>query len=381
MKATAKPILLYVVSEDQAFVAHRLPMARAAQAAGFDVHVAAGVMNHGAAIAGAGFTVHPVPFRRGSLSPLSSVRTVTTLRKLYRRLRPAIIHHSGLQACVLGGLAARGLHIRQVNALTGLGYTFTSQNASGLRAVLVPILRSVLTHPDSTLLVQNPDDGDAIAALGVDPARIVTIPGSGVDTDILTPMHEPAGPITVGFAGRLLADKGIRALVEAHRIMRRSGRDIRLLIAGEPDPANPASVAIDEVNGWTREPGITWLGQIKDIQTLWQDSHIAALPSHREGLPKSLLEAAACGRPIVATDAPGCREITIDGVTGFRVPLEDAASLAAAITRLADDPALREQFGAAARKLVEERFSASIIGAQVAELYRSLTASDTARSA
>lgn len=366
--------LLYVASEDQAFVAHRLPMARAAQAAGFDVHVATGVMNHGEAIARAGFTVHAVPFHRGSLSPLSSLRTIWTLRRLHRRLRPAIIHHSGLQACILGGIAARGTPARQVNALTGLGYTFTSQNASGLRTLLAPILRSILMHPNSTPLVQNPDDGEALAALGVEPARIVTIPGSGVDTDTLKPMQEPEGPITIGFAGRLLTDKGIRALVEAHRIMRRSGRDIRLVIAGEPDPANPASVTVDEVRGWTREPGITCLGQIKDIQALWQRAHIAALPSHREGLPKSLLEAAACGRPIVATDAPGCREIAVEGVTGFRVPVEDAASLAAAITRLADDPALRAQFGAAARRLTEERFSASIIGTRIAELYRGLLA-------
>ena len=365
---------LYVASEDQAFVLHRLPMARAARALGFDVHVATGVTSYGDAIVREGFTLHALPYRRGARSPLSSLNAMLSLRRLYRRLRPAIIHHSGLQACILGGLAARGTAAKQVNALTGLGYTFTSDNASTLRRIVVPLLRSVLTHPNSTPLVQNPDDRNALIALGVDRARIVVIPGSGVDTDKLKPMKEPEGPITVGFAGRLLTDKGIRALVEAHRIMRRSGRDIRLLIAGEPDPANPASVTIDEVNAWTREPGITWLGQIPDIQTLWQRSHIAALPSHREGLPKSLLEAAACGRPVVATDAPGCREVSIDGVTGFRVPIEDAAALAAAITRLADDPALRAQFGAAARRLVEERFSVAIIGDHITELYRGLAA-------
>ena len=150
--------------------------------------------------------------------------------------------------------------------------------------------------------------------------------------DALKPLPEPDGPITVGFAGRLLTDKGIRALVEAHRLLRRSHPDIRHLIAGEPDPANPASVTLDEARGWQQEPGITWLGYVADIRTLWQQAHIAALPSHREGLPKSLLEAAACGRPLVATDAPGCREIAIPDVTGFRVPIEDPPALAAAIT-------------------------------------------------
>jgi glycosyltransferase involved in cell wall biosynthesis len=182
-------------------------------------------------------------------------------------------------------------------------------------------------------------------------------------------MPEPDGPITVGFAGRLLIAKGIRALVAAYRLLQAQGLDVRLLIAGDPDPANPDSVRIEEAQQWNSEPGITWLGHVADITTLWRDCHIAALPSHREGLPKSLLEAAACARPLIATDAPGCREIAIHDQTGLLVPIENPQALADAIGKLATSPELRMRYGAAARRLVVEKMSAQAIGAAIVDLY------------
>ncbi len=225
--------------------------------------------------------------------------------------------------------------------------------------------------------MQNPDDRDALLKLGVEPGRLTLIPGSGVDTDALTPLPEPIGPITIGFAGRLLADKGIRALVTAHGILRNQGHAVDLLIAGNPDPANPASISPEEIEQWSRQPGILWLGHVKDIRSLWQRCHIAALPSHREGLPGSLMEAAACARPLIATDAPGCREIVQNEQTGLLVPIEDPPALAQAILRLAESQSLRAQYGAAARQLVVNRLSAKIIGNAIVELYENL--SDTPR--
>ena len=190
----------------------------------------------------------------------------------------------------------------------------------------------------------------------------------------MQPLLEPGGPITYGFAGRLLTDKGIRALVAAHDIVRRQGLETKLLIAGNPDPANPASVSLQEVNEWTERPGITWLGHIKDISSLWKRCHFAILPSHREGLPGSLMEAAASGRAMIATDAPGCREIVIDDQTGLLVPIEDPQALAQAIVKLATSPELRARYGKAARELVVSRLSAKIIGEQVVLLYNDVTA-------
>jgi glycosyltransferase involved in cell wall biosynthesis len=219
------------------------------------------------------------------------------------------------------------------------------------------------------VLVQNPDDRTALADLGVKPDRLVLIPGSGVNTDILQPLPEPEGPVTYGFAGRLLTDKGIRALVAAHGIVRAQGLQTNLLIAGNPDPANPASVGPEEVSEWTQRPGITWLGHVKDIASLWQRCHFAILPSHREGLPGALMEAAACERAMIATDAPGCREIVIDEQTGILVPIEDPQALAKAIIKLATSAELRARYAKAARDLVVSKLSARIVGEQIVQLY------------
>jgi glycosyltransferase involved in cell wall biosynthesis len=368
--------LLYVVNEDWAFLLNRLPMARAAQKAGFEVHVATRVNDGARAIEAEGFTLHPIPLRRGGISPLSAILAILALRQITGRIKPDIAHHSGLQCCVYGAIAAFGRKFPYVSALTGMGYVFTSTTWRSrlLRTILRWMLPSLLNRPSDIVLVQNPDDRAALVGLGISAARIVLIPGSGVDTDALQPLPELDGPITYGFAGRLLTDKGIRALVAAHGIVRAQGLQTDLLIAGNPDPANPASVSVEEVNEWTKRPGITWLGHVKDISSLWKRCHFAILPSHREGLPGSLMEAAACARAMIATDAPGCREIVFDDRTGLLVPIEDPQALAQAIVKLATSPDLRARYGNAARELVVSKLSAKIIGEQIVQLYGDMTA-------
>ena len=208
-----------------------------------------------------------------------------------------------------------------------------------------------------------------LRALGITDDRIFTIRGSGVETDKLTPFGEPPDPVTIGFVGRLLADKGVRTLVSAHEILARQGRPMRLLIAGGPDPANPSSIPLAEIESWRHRPGIEVLGHVTDIAKFWASAHIAVLPSRREGLPKSLLEAAACGRPIVATNVPGCREIARESVNALLVPPDNAQALADTIARLADDKELRRKFGEAGRRLVENEFSANRIGSETVALY------------
>jgi glycosyltransferase involved in cell wall biosynthesis len=366
--------LLYVVTEDWYFLSHRLPMARAAREAGFEVHVATRVVDGAAAIRAEGFVLHPVPFVRGRISPFDAIATVRALRRVHRMVSPAVAHHVSLQAAVLGSIAALGRPVNCVNALTGLGYTLISNSAQALllRPFVGLVLRLLLNRPGQVVLVQNPDDRDGMRSLGISADRIALIPGSGVDIDALQPLPEPEGPPTVAFVGRLLEDKGVRALVRAHRLLRQQGSDAELLLAGTPDPANPASVSEQDAAGWNSEPGITWLGHVNDISALWARAHIAVLPSRREGLPKSLLEAAACGRPMIATDVPGCREVVHPGETGLLVPWDDAAGLAQAIGTLAASPEMRAQYGEAARRLAVERFSARAIGQQTVDLYRSL---------
>ena len=368
------PRVIYLVTEDWYFIAHRLPMARAARNAGFEVHVATRVDRHGAAIEAEGFHLHPVSWRRGSLDPRDLVRVVREVRKLYHGLKPDLAHHVALPATVVGSLAATGLPVVCLNTMTGLGTMFINDTAKVrmARPVVRLALRRLLNRPRAAVLVQNLDDRAVIERLGVNGERIAVIPGSGVDIDALMPLPEPADPVTLAFVGRLVESKGIRTLLAGHERLGQRGRDIRLLIAGLPDPANPTSIPPREIEAWSRRPNVKVLGFVEDIAALWARAHIAVLPSYREGLPLSLLEAAACGRPLVATDVPGCREIACPGVNGFLVPLDDTEALADAIDRLALDPKLRRKFGKAGRELVELKFSSQRIGRDVVSLYRRL---------
>ena len=366
-----KPVLVYLVTEDWYFMSHRLPMAQEAQRAGYDIHVITQVNKEAAAIERLGFHLHPIVWRRGSINPAAFFSNLFAIRRLYRKIVPDLVHHVALQSSIVGSLAASGLPCVRLNALAGLGFVFTSTTAKAwlVRPILRVLLRYVLHHPRAAVLVQNPDDRAAVSRLAVADEKIFIIRGSGVETGKLVPMPEPPGAITVAFVGRLLADKGLRALVSAHEMLTQRGQSIRLLIAGEPDPANPVSIPQDEIVAWARHPGLSLLGQVADIRDVWRAAHIAVLPSRREGLPKSLLEAAACGRPIVATDVPGCREIARNGVNALLVPPDDPAALATAIERLAKDRDLRMRYGAAGRRLVEEQFSSDRIGRETVALY------------
>jgi glycosyltransferase involved in cell wall biosynthesis len=380
----ARPRLLYVVSEDWYFLSHRLPMARAARQAGFEVHVATRVTNGRPAIEQEGFVLHAIPFARGGLNPMGMLATIRALRKLHRKLRPAIVHHVALQTSVLGSFAALGSSAARVNALTGLGYAFTSNalKARSGRRALAAVLRFLLNRQGTVVLVQNPDDRAILKTAGISEKRMVLIPGSGVDIDRLHPEPEPRGVPTIAFVGRLLEDKGIRTLIQAHLLLRLNGSTVELLIAGTPDPANPGSIQEAEVASWAAEPGVRWLGYVDDIPALWARAHVAVLPSRREGLPKSLLEAAACGRPLVATDVPGCREIVRPGENGLLVPVDNPTALAQAIHTLISSLELRARYGAAARRLVVEKFAADVIGRMTVDLYsRLFRARERARAA
>lgn len=372
--------LIYLVTEDWYFVSHRLPMARAAKAAGFEVHVATRVTDHAAMIEREGFILHRLGWRRGSLDPAHLLSAVFEVRRLYRRVQPAIAHHVALVPTIVGSMAALRLPVVCLNALAGLGFAFTSQTPKAyfVRFILERLMRWLLSRRSAFVLVQNPDDLAAIQSLGVEPDKITLIRGSGVDVDTLKPLPEPPPPIVVGFVGRLLNDKGVLTLVAAHALLTNRGRPVELLIAGDPDPANPASIPEATVAAWKQRAGLTLLGHVDDIRKVWARAHIAVLPSLREGLPMSLLEAASCGRPIVATDVPGCREIARHGINALLVPPNDPEALADAIERLAGDAELRQRFGAASRQMVEGEFSDARIGRDIVALYRRLLGQPTA---
>ncbi len=377
MIGTTPPKLLYLVTEDWSFWSHRLPMAHAARAAGFAVEVATRVAEHGERIRADGFALHPLAWRRRDLGPLAALRAIHEIYRLYRRERPDIVHHIALKPVVYGAIAACLAGIPAVvSSLTGLGYSFSSSSlrARLIRVPIILVLKALLARRGSVIVVQNDDHRAMLLRLAPGAfGKIALIRGSGVDTRRHAPLPDPPDrPVAVAFVGRMLTDKGVRTLVEAHQRVIRRGMNVRLLLAGTPDPENPSSIPEAEVRGWQALPQVTWLGQVNDVRQVWTAAHIAALPSLHEGLPKSLLEAAACARPIIATDVPGCREIARSGLNALLVRPEDADALADAIVRLASDDSLRQRYGAASRRLVDPDLSDQRIGAEIAALYRKL---------
>ncbi len=373
-----RPKLIYLVTEDWYFLSHRLPMARAARDAGFEVVVATRIGDGQAAIAAEGFRVVPLDWQRGSANPLRELGAVAAIYRLYRRERPDIVHHVAMKPVLEGSLAAFLARVPAVvNALTGLGYLFIGKD--GLARLLGPAVRCALAlllarGKNWRVVMQNPDDLDTLVGHGiVQRDASVLIPGSGVDLHRFAPSPEPPGPVTAALVGRMLWDKGVGELVEAQRILKRRGVPLRIRLAGPLDTENPAAIPRATLEGWVKEGVVEWLGQVKDVAALWRETAIAVLPSYREGLPKALLEAAAAGRPMVASDVPGCREIVKHDTTGLLAPPRNAQALADALARLAGDAALRQRLGTAARRLAEQRFGEAAIASATVELYRALS--------
>ena len=376
---TDRPRIVYLVTEDWVFVSHRLPIARAARDAGYDVVVATRVVEHGAAIEREGFTLVSLPWNRRSLNPFHELAITIQLAALYRQLKPALVHHVAVKPALIGSLAAFLAGVDNVvNAITGLGYVFTSTSSRArfLRPIVRLGFRLLLRRGNSQIIVQNPDDGAVLTReCGIEPAHIRLIRGSGVDLERFRATSEPASPpIRATLASRMIWDKGIGDLVEAARALKEKGAPVTVILAGKPDPDNPASIPESQLKAWHNEGIVDWRGFVADMPKLWAESHIAVLPSfYGEGVPKCLIEAAACGRPIVAADGPGLREIVRDGENGMLVPAHDPTALAHAIARLADDTTIRTRMGAAGRRLVETGFSDKQVAAETLAVYQGLT--------
>ncbi len=370
------PRLLYLVTEDWYFCSHRLPVARAARDAGAEVVVATRVTAHGPAIEAEGFRLVPLSWRRGSHGPLAELAAVREITGVYRRERPDLVHHVALKPVIHGAIAAWRAGVPHVvNALTGLGALFIGSSARTriLGATARAALKPLLNRAGSRVILQNDDDRRLLEARGLlRHDRVSLIRGSGVDTARFQPTPEPDGPPVAVLVARMLRDKGVVEFVAAAHLLKQRGVEVRMQLAGPTDPDNPAAIDEATLRAWQAEGDIEWLGPVADMPALWARSHIAVLPSYREGLPKALLEAAASGRALVATDVPGCREIVRHEETGLLVPARDPAALADAIQRLANDGTLRRRLGANARAVAESEFAEAIVVRETTALYRDL---------
>jgi glycosyltransferase involved in cell wall biosynthesis len=372
------PAILFLVTEDWYFCLHRLPIARAARDAGFRVMVATQVRDHGGVLEGEGFEVIPMRWTRGSLNPLHTLSELRQIIGIYRKCRPDLVHHVALRPSIYGSIAAALTGVSPVvNNLAGLGLAFSSTGVSAglVRAMVTTAFRLLFGRPGNCTVVENSDDrAFLINKVGLDADSVILIRGIGVDTRRFAPTPERLeGVPVVTLVSRMLWPKGIGELVEAARILRERGVAVKVRLVGMPDTTSRVSVPEQQLAQWNAQGVVEWLGHRDDIPELWRTSTIAVLPSYyREGVPRSLLEAAACGRAIVTTDMPGCREIVQHGINGLLVPPRDARAIAAAIEELVADPAMRQRMGVAGRALVEKGFSEEYIVEQTLAVYQSL---------
>lgn len=374
--ADARPRLLFLVSEDWYFVSHRLHLAKAAQAAGFDVGIATRIGTHGTLLKAAGLRVFPLTLQRRSRNPLRELAALRQIVDIYQSYRPQIVHQVALKPIIYGSVAAKiaGVPI-VINALAGLGYVFTSHEfyARLLQPVVLAIFRLLFRRANLKVIFQNADDRELLVRLGaVRDEQALQIRGAGIDINTFYPGVPAAGRAQVVFPARMLFDKGLREFVAAARLLRSEGSDARFILVGEPDENNPASADTRILKQWVAEGAVEWWGRRDDLPLVLRNATLICLPSYREGLPKVLLEGAASGKAIVATDVPGCREIVLPGVNGLLVPLRDSHALAFAIRRLLGDSEMRERFGRNGRHLVEQQFSDKTIAAQTLRLYQDM---------
>jgi glycosyltransferase involved in cell wall biosynthesis len=325
------------------------------------VTVVTRVGRHSEPILASGISLVPIALKRGGLNPIVEMRSLHQIAKIYRRLQPDIVHHVAMKPVLYGSFAARRAGTPcVVNALAGLGYLIASNEGKArlMRPWVKGACRALLSRPGSWLICQNPDDLETLVASGlIRRDHAVVIRGSGVDLSKFVPTPEIGGPPLVVLPARLLRDKGVADFVDAARLVKEHEVSTRFALVGDPDPANPTSIAQTALRRWVAEGVIEHWGWVDDMVAVFRQSAIVCLPSYREGLPKALLEAAACGRAIVTTNVPGCREVVGHGDNGLLVPPGDVKALAEALLRLVRDPALRAQMGRRGRVRATQEFS------------------------
>ena len=363
--------ILFFVTEDWFVCSHWLPLVEAAKNRGLEVVVVTRTNKHAEMILQHGARVIPFDISRRGSNLFREFATILRLAGIYRKEKPDIVHHVAMKPMLYGSLVAHLVRVpHTINWVSGMGWLFVSgtRRAKFMQIAVRKALGILLRG--TSVIVENPDDQAIISTLGVADRHIHLVRGAGVDTALYAPSPEPEGVQQVVLPARMLWDKGVGEFVSAARQLRQRGVKARFVLVGEPDTENPASVPMEQLLAWQKEGVVEWWGRREDMPRILANSHIVCLPSYREGLPKSLLEAASCGRAIVTTDVPGCREIVLDGGNGLLVEARNVPALADALSRLLDSPALRQKMGQRGRERVLDEFSQERIVARVLTLYR-----------
>jgi glycosyltransferase involved in cell wall biosynthesis len=372
------PKLLFVLNDSGFFLSHRLQIAQAARAAGFEVHVAVPEDDKTGAVRALGFACHPLRLTRSGTNPFKEISSCLELIRLFRETRPDLLHLVTIKPVIYGGIAARLTNVPAVvAAVSGLGIVFSRGGFKmGVLRFFVKLLyRAALAHPNLRVIFQNSNDSGIVSRLAfLKPEQVCLIRGSGADLTeyAFTPLPDDEMPVVL-LPARLLKTKGVLEFVEAARQLRARGVRARFVIAGAPDAGNPDTLTEAAIAAWMAQGVVEHWGHRADMPVVFSQSSLVVLPSYSEGLPKALIEAQACGRPVVTTDVPGCRDAITPNVTGLLVPSRDANALAEAIGVLLNDRERLRAMGKAGRALAEECFDVRQVVRQHLEIYRSLT--------
>lgn len=371
--------ILFVVNEARWFVTHRLPIGRAAAEAGYAVHIATPPGPFTQKVIEAGFTWHEVPLVRGSVNPLAELKLLLSFVRLYRRVKPDLVHHVSAKPLLYGTIAARITGVPAiVNAVTGLGHLFLANDLrhAVIRRIVGTLYRFVLRHKKLRIIFQNCDDRDLFVGKRWVREGDAVLIASGVDTDTFSPRASRMndGPPVVILPARLLYTKGVAEFVAAAGRLKAEGVAARFVLVGGNDPQNPASIPEVQLEAWRAAGVVELWGERHDMPNVYRDADLVCLPSYREGMPKVLIEAAATGLPIVTTDAPGCRDVVRHGENGLLVKVADADSTTSALRTLLTDAKLREEMGRRGRERVLRELSAQRVASDTLEVYAELVA-------
>ncbi len=365
--------LLFVVNTAGFFLSHRLPIALAAREEGYEVHIATGSGDEEQGIIELGFIHHRLDQTRSGQNPFIEIKYLFQLYRLYKIIKPDLVHLITIKPILYGGIVARITNVRSVVvAVSGLGTVFVARNGiSAIRYWIVSSMyRIALKHQKIVVILQNASDQAALLKIrAIKLNQVVLIPGSGVDLEEYPFKEETMGKPVVVMASRLLRDKGVYEFVEAAKILKSWGTEVSMRLIGAIDDGNPSSVTPNEIDHWIKEGYVEILGFREDIAEQYSAANIVCLPSYREGLPKGLVEAAACGRAVVTTDVPGCRDSIIPTKTGLLVPVRNAPAIANALLSLLKAPKRRREMGLAGRKLAEEKYDIKSVVARHLGIY------------
>jgi glycosyltransferase involved in cell wall biosynthesis len=368
--------ILLVANTDWYLYNFRLSLARFLRQQGWEVVLVSPAGSFVPELSAEGFRWIEWNVGRRTMSPPREAQAVAGLVRIYRAERPDLVHHFTIKPVLYGSIAARYARVPAVvNSVTGLGYVFLQEGWRGgfIRSLVLPFYRFAFSHPRLRVIFENEQDQATFIRLHlVKDTHSTVIRGVGVNADYFLPVAEPEHEIPlVVFPARMLLDKGLQNLVDAARLLK--GKTcVRFALVGDVDPGNPSTVEELELRAWEQEGLVEWWGFQKDMRSVYQNCNIVTLPSLGEGLPTVLIEAAACGRSIVATDVAGCRDVVTDGVNGLLVPPNQPEALAQAIETLALDPELRRRMGAASRQIALETFTDRQVNQETYAVYGQL---------